>query len=105
MTAWTVLALIGLGTFGLRSMMLIRSTPLPDAVERRFPLVGPSALAAIAAPALLDVGTATDMGATFSAVLAVLVTFAVWRSRRTIGLPLLAGMGAWWLVQSVLDVA
>lgn len=104
MTTWIVLISVGLGTLALRTAMLIRSTPLPPAVERRLPLVGPSALAAIAAPALLDIEHTTDASGVLSVALAIVATVSVWSYRRTFAPPLLAGMGVWWLSEAVLGV-
>ncbi len=104
MSPWLVLVIAGLGTFALRSAMLLRRSPLPDGLQRHLPLVAPSAIAAIAAPALLGLETGPDARTTLSVAIAALATTAVWTWCRTFGLPLLTGMGAWWLSQSALGL-
>lgn len=62
MTAWIVIAVIGLGTWLLRAslILLFRDAIVPPLVERAFRYVGPAVLSAIAVPGLVAPGGSFD---------------------------------------------
>ncbi|MCO8129438.1 AzlD domain-containing protein [Acidimicrobiia bacterium EGI L10123] len=103
MSDLAVLAVIGAGTYLLRSLLLIRTAALPGALQRRLPFVGPSVLAAIAAQGIVAAGGGVEVEASAAAVLAVAATAAVWTRRKTFGVPLVAGMAIWWVAAAVLS--
>jgi branched-subunit amino acid transport protein len=104
MSALIVLIVIGAGTYGMRSALLLRPAVLPEAAQRLLPSVAPSVIAAIAAPGLLSVGAATSVGSCTAAVLAAVATVLLWRNRRTFGVPLAGGMTVWWIATAALSL-
>lgn len=56
--AWLVVALAGIGTWGMRAslVLLLGRVQVPDVVERSFRYVAPSVMAAISVPAFIAPG-------------------------------------------------
>ncbi|GAA2137355.1 hypothetical protein GCM10009844_04330 [Nocardioides koreensis] len=94
-----VIAAVGLGTYGMRAMFLVRR---PRSVHERgntmLHLLAPAVLAAIMLPALLAPRGTVSFGETGASLAAAVVSVAVWRRTRGIPHALFAGLVAWWLV-------
>ncbi|MDN4491628.1 AzlD domain-containing protein [Demequina sp. SYSU T00068] len=91
MTAFLIFLAAGIGTFAIRlsGVMLLRDRELPPRIAKGLSLVGPAAMAAIVANALLlDEGAWRGFGAWHLAAL-VAIGVAVWR--RTSGVAMAAG--------------
>ncbi len=92
MTTILAIALVAVGTYGLRASLLgiSREGPLPQPVERALPHVGPAVMAAIIVPAVLaPTGTLVLVGLRPAA--AVVGALVAWRWR-SIPLVLVAGL-------------
>ncbi len=102
MTEWAVLIAIGVGTYLFRAAFLIKSGLAPSpAVGRYLKYVGPAVLAAIAVPALISPGGDTSWSATGPAVFAALVSWLLWRPRKSLPLALFGGLGCWWALLAI----
>ncbi|MDN4478624.1 AzlD domain-containing protein [Demequina lignilytica] len=91
MTAFLIFLAAGIGTFAIRlsGVLLLRDRELPPRIAKGLSLVGPAAMAAIVANALLlDEGAWRGFGAWHLAAL-VAIGVAVWR--RTSGVAMAAG--------------
>lgn len=98
-----VIVAVGLGTYTLRAVFMVRRDPtVPRAAERMLQQVAPAALAAIVVPALLLPAGAFDVAETGPAVLAAAAAAFVWVRRRAFAPALLAGLATWWVVLAVL---
>lgn len=105
MSVLVVLIVIGVGTYAMRSLLLLRSAMLPTVVQRLLPSVGPSVLAAIAVPGVLSAGESTSVGSSAAVVLAALASVVWWRRCRTFGVPLAVGLLVWWASSAVFSFA
>jgi branched-subunit amino acid transport protein len=93
-----VLVAIGLGTYAMRAVFLVRATVDPPArMARLLPHVGPAVLAAITVPALLAPRGEVSWSATVPSVLAAVVAWALWRRTASLPVALFGGLGVWWL--------
>jgi branched-subunit amino acid transport protein len=106
-TVWTLIAVIGIGTFGLRISMIAllgRIPATPPAVERILRFVRPAVLAALIAPAvmLLD-GELALVGPLNPRLVAALVaTIVAWKTRSVL-FTISGGMGVLWILQWILS--
>src|SRR5690349_24615369 len=97
MTAWLVVVVGGLASFGLRWLPArwTSERQLPPAVERSLASVGPAAFAALAAPAVVVPAATAAPGA--ARIVAVVVAFPVARVTRSTMATLAVGMPVLWL--------
>lgn len=105
-TVWTLMVIIGAGTFALRISMIAllgRIPGTPPAVERILRFVRPAVLAALIAPAvvLLDGEPALVAPLNPRLVAAVIATFVAWKTRNVL-LTIAGGMSVLWIVQWIL---
>jgi branched-subunit amino acid transport protein len=101
-TAWLVVLVGGLASFGLRWLPArwTGGRRLPAAIERSFASVGPAAFAALAAPAVvLPAAAAAPVGARIAAVA---VAAPVARTTRSTMATLAVGMPVLWLASVLL---
>jgi branched-subunit amino acid transport protein len=93
-----VLVAIGLGTYAMRAVFLVRATAEPPPrMARLLPHVGPAVLAAITVPALLAPRGEISWAGTVPSVLAALVAWALWRRTTNLPAALFGGLAVWWL--------
>lgn len=100
MTAWTVIALAGLGSylFRISMVLLVERVRLPDQVERASTFVAPAAFAALATSGLAASAAGADITQTVPLIAAVAVgVIAVRRTGRPY-LAVVAGMPTLWLL-------
>ncbi|MCD2195377.1 AzlD domain-containing protein [Actinomycetospora endophytica] len=93
-----ILAAIGVGTYAMRAVFLVRaSTDPPARLARLLPHVGPAVLAAITLPALLAPHGEMSWAGTVPSVLAALAAWALWRRTAKLPIALFGGLGVWWV--------
>lgn len=98
-----VIAAVGLGTYAMRAVFLVRRGK--PAVGRSSPMlemVAPAVLAAIMLPALLAPRGTVSLPDTAAAMAAGAACFVVWYRTRGFPHALLAGLVAWWLLLALL---
>ncbi|HEY2220416.1 AzlD domain-containing protein [Actinomycetospora sp.] len=100
-----ILAVIGLGTYAMRAVFLVRATTDPPArLARLLPHVGPAVLAAITLPALLAPRGEMSWTESVPSLLAGLVAWALWRRTTNLPVALFGGLALWWLATWLLTV-
>jgi branched-subunit amino acid transport protein len=105
-TVWTLIVIIGAGTFALRISMIALMGRIPDtppAVERILRFVRPAVLAALIAPAVVFLDNEPVLVAPLNPrlVAAVVATFVAWKTRNVL-LTIAGGMSVLWIVQWIL---
>ncbi len=102
MSAFTIVLVIGIGTFLIRLSFIgiLGDRPVPPWAERPLQYVAPAVLAAIAAPAVMLTDGTVDLSPVtnprfLAAVLAALVT---WRLKNVVW-AIVVGMVALWVLQ------
>ena len=100
MTAWTVIALAGLGSylFRISMVLLVERVRLPDHVERASTFVAPAAFAALAASGLATSAAAAGIAQAIPLVAAVAVAVIAVRQTGRPYLAVVAGMPTLWLL-------
>jgi branched-subunit amino acid transport protein len=103
-TVWTVIAVIGLGTFAIRLSFIYlfgRIESVPPTVERALRYVPPAVFAALVVPRVVSVEPTLVATLLDEQVLAAVIAAAVaWRTG-DIALTTIAGMLALWLFRFV----
>ena len=98
-----VIAAVGLGTFAMRAVFLVRrGKSIHERSNPMLRLIAPAVLAAIMLPALLAPRGTTSLEETGASLAAAAACYAVWRRTRGFPHALLAGLVAWWLVLALL---
>lgn len=103
MTALIVFAVIGLGTFAIRSSMFVAlgDRTLPAWVDMAMGLVGPAAIAALVASAAFTAGGRID-AMPVAELLAIAAGFLVVRRTGNVLHALIVGFPTMWVLASVL---
>lgn len=104
MNPWALIIVIGLGTFLQRASFIgfLGHWELPEPMRRALRFVPAAVLTAIVTPEVFSPAGSLDV--TFGNprwLAAVLAAFVAWKTRN-IGLTMLAGLAALWVLQSVL---
>ncbi|MGR0220068.1 AzlD domain-containing protein [Agromyces sp. ZXT2-6] len=103
MNEFLTLAVVGLGTYALRSAFLVgRDARPPAALDRLLPHIAPAVLAAIAAPSLLAPRGIISAEETLPALVAAAATWLLWARTERMPLALIGGLGLWWAIEAVL---
>jgi branched-subunit amino acid transport protein len=88
-----VLVAVGLGTYAMRAAFLVLARPEPPApLARVLPHVGPAALGAIVAPALLVPHGAVTVADTVPAVVAAAAAWVLWHRTRNLPIALFGAL-------------
>lgn len=98
---WTVIGIIGLGTFLFRfaGLLILGGRSLPDGVMRVLRYVPSAVIAAIVVPAIVQGGPVPGFTLENTRLLAGLIAAAVaWGTRSVLG-TLAVGMGSLWLLE------
>jgi branched-subunit amino acid transport protein len=101
---WTVVAIIGLGTFLFRlsGIQLLGNATMPEPLMRALRYVPAAVIAAIVVPAIVHGGPDGGLHLHNPRLLAGLVAAVVAWTTRSVLLTLGIGMGALWLMQWIL---
>jgi branched-subunit amino acid transport protein len=98
-----ILVVIGLGSYAMRAVFLVRArTEPPVALARLLPHVGPAVLAAIAVPALIAPHGTVSVLLTVPALLAAAAAWVLWHRIRNLPVALFGGLAVSWLAAWVL---
>lgn len=98
-----VIACIGLGTFALRAMFLVKRRDTgPTRGAATLELVAPAVLAAITLPALVAPRGTISLAEVLPSLAAATVSAVVWRRTRGFPQALMAGLVSWWLLLALL---
>lgn len=99
MTAWIVVVIAGLATFGMRFVFigLFGKIAVPPRLERGLRYIAPSVLAAITLPAVIAPGGAIDVVSPFVPA-AIVGGLAAWRTK-SIGASIVFGLGTLWILR------
>ena len=102
MTVWIVVILAGVATFAMRFIFigLFGRIAVPDWLERALGYVAPSVLAAITVPAVMTSGGSIELWMPFLPA-AIIGGLTAWATR-SIGVAIVVGLGALWLLRAVL---
>jgi branched-subunit amino acid transport protein len=104
-SAWTIIPVVGIGTYGLRLSFLVIFgwlDDLPTIVERILQLVPPAVFAALVIPALTHVDGQLALGQHNPKLIAGLFAGLVaWKTENML-LTIVVGMGTLWLVSATL---
>ena len=99
MTAWVVVIVVGIATFGMRFVFiaLFGKVGIPGWLERSLRYVAPSVLAAITVPAVIAPGGIVTLWSPLLPA-AIIGGLAAWVTK-SIGAAILFGMAALWILQ------
>ncbi|MCL1594724.1 MAG: AzlD domain-containing protein [Actinomycetia bacterium] len=99
MTAWIVVVIAGLATFGMRFVFigLFGEIAVPAWLERGLRYIAPSVLAAITLPAIVAPGGALNVASPFLPA-AIIGGLAAWRTK-SIGVSIVVGLGTLWILR------